>query len=458
MIEPKNIPSIHVLLNTTRIIALQETYPRSFIRDILRKIVAEIRSNPRDYSPSDLEPEHLAAMAEKALNKQTEPSLQKVINATGTILHTNLGRAPLCREAIDAVVSVSEGYSNLEMNIESGKRGQRADHVKKILCRLTGAEDAFVVNNNAAAVLLTLTALARGKEVIVSRGELIEIGGKFRIPDVMEAGGAILKEVGTTNRTHLSDYKQAITENTAILMKAHQSNFSIVGFTHEVSLNDLCNLATDNGIISYYDLGSGNLIAGTDFISNAPRVDECLRSGVDILTFSGDKLLGGPQAGIILGKADLIESVSTHPLARALRVDKMTLAGLEATLNLYFHPDTLSEKLPTLRMIQLPLPELKRRAKRLVQKLRKSEKTKLQAQIIPEESTIGGGALPLKKIPTWAISIRHPDQPTQTIANRLRQYTPPVICRIKDDGIILDLRTVSGSDDLKILQALISLQ
>jgi L-seryl-tRNA(Ser) seleniumtransferase len=449
----RNIPPIHSLLEKPVFLTLISQYSRSRVKQMLTDTINHIRTHSEDYEDEDLQPENLATLVDTRLKTQSQPSLKRIINATGTILHTNLGRAPLAEEAIRAMAEVSRGYCNLEMDLQSGKRGMRSNHVNDLLCELTSAEASFAVNNNAGAVLLVLAALASGKEVIVSRGELIEIGGKFRIPDVMEMSGAILREVGTTNRTHLSDYENAITDKTGLMLKAHQSNFKIMGFTQEIDMKDLIQLGSKHGVPVIFDLGSGSFVDGTEIGWNAPRVDTCIADGIDIVTFSGDKLLGGPQAGLILGRGELIEKISQHPLARALRLDKTTLAALEATLTIYLDPGSAWQKIPALRIMSSPVTEIKRRAQRVARVIRKRNLPDLDIQVASDTAPVGGGALPLFELPTTVLEVTSPSRTPQELLTAFRQCSPPIICRISREILKLDFRTVNGPEMKHIIDA-----
>ena len=377
--------------------------------------------------------------------------LQPVINATGVLLHTNLGRAPLGAEQLDAVRRVAGGYSNLEYDISSGTRGDRYSHARGLLTSLTNAESALVVNNNAAAVLLVLAALCRDREVVVSRGELIEIGGEFRVPDVMAASGALLVEVGTTNRTHLSDYERALGADTAAVMKVHPSNYQVVGFTASVPARDLARVAHDRDVLFIHDLGSGYVgrAAGSDIAQNDPPVDVALEDGADLVTFSGDKLLGGPQAGIIVGRADLIERLSRHALLRALRVDKMTLAALEATLSAYLAGRP--ESLPVWQAAAVGLDELEGRTQAIAARMNES---RAKVEAVPSTAVAGGGSLPGTEISSWAISVVHEAKSPDEVARSMRFADPPVIGRIEDDRVLLDLRAVPREQDAALMQVL----
>ena len=368
-------------------------------------------------------------------------SLRRTINATGIIIHTNLGRAPLADEAIAAIMDTASGYSNLELDLDTGKRGSRYQHLESLLTRLTGAESAVVVNNCAAAVMLALSSIAKGGEAIISRGELVEIGGSFRMPDVIAQSGACMIEVGTTNKTHLGDYAAALTEETRVLLAIHPSNFRVVGFTEKPALSELAKLAHENGLLLMEDLGSGSLIDLSTFGLNAePTVQASLAAGVDLLTFSGDKLLGGPQAGILLGRVDLIGSIKRNPLLRALRIDKLSLAALAATLRLYLPPNDPQEKVPVLRMISESQASVGRRASRLLRQVKKIPR--ITATVSEDVSYSGGGALPMNKIPTKVVRLRAEGLTATGLAERLRAADTPVIGRISEDLLHLDVRTV----------------
>lgn len=387
-------------------------------------------------------------VAESALEARVaellRPTLRRVLNATGVVLHTNLGRAPLASAALARIVEVAGGYSNLEYRLTTGERGSRHEHMARLLGELTGAEAALVVNNCAAAVLLALGALAAGREVIVSRGELVEIGGSFRVPDVMRASGARLVEVGTTNRTHLRDYEQAITPETALLLKVHRSNFALVGFTAEVGVADLARLGQARGVPVMVDLGSGCLLAAEELgLGAEPNVQETVEQGADVITFSGDKLLGGPQAGVVLGREALLGRLRQHPLLRALRPDKLCLAALAATLELY--RDGRSHEVPALGMLRASPETLRQRAERLHQLLR-DRAPALMVSVIELRSAVGGGALPLEEPLSWGVSVRHPRLDAVRLEARLRQAEPPLVARIVDDRVVADVRTLADTE------------
>ncbi len=448
------IDEIILLLEKKKIF---ERAPREIVVNTCRSAVGELRETilkdkkgVKRFVPPSLE--QVAAAVAQKVESLHRPSLRRVINATGIVLHTNLGRAPLCKEALDHVIDVSRGYSNLEYDLEKGKRGLRYDHVSKILCDLTGAEDALVVNNNAAAVLLVLNTLAAGKEAVVSRGELIEIGGEFRIPEVMEKSGAILREVGTTNRTHLSDYEKAIGERTGLLLKVHTSNFLIMGFTEEVQLPELAALGRKRGIPVMSDLGSGCLIETERFgLKKEPTVQETLKTGVDVVTFSGDKLLGGPQAGIILGRRETLEQIKKNPLNRALRIDKMTLAALEATMRLYLHEEEALTGIRGLRVLTEPVEVVERRAKKLLRLLKKAKIEGLTLSLKKGSSMAGGGSLPTQEIPSALLSLRSSKLSANAVEERLRRFDIPIIVRIAEEEVLFDLRTVD-TEELDIIR------
>lgn len=442
----RQLPSVDEVLKGHYGLEWLKHYPKRYILRAVRDLLAVKREAILKGDQPDTGIEVLAIEIEMKLKTLSSMKLREVINATGVVIHTNLGRAPLAEKVIDNIVSVARGYSNLEYSLDRGRRGRRHDHVEAIIRDITGAEDAIAVNNNAAAVLLCLSALAKGKEVIVSRGELVEIGGSFRIPDVMADSGAILREVGTTNKTHLSDYEKGIDVDTGLLLKIHQSNYKIVGFTEEVSIEELVSLGKSRGVPVIFDLGSGCLIDLSPYgIEGEPTVQEVLKSGVDIVTFSGDKLLGGPQAGIIAGKKSFIERIASHPLARAVRIDKLTLSALEATFMEYADSENAIENIPTLSALLQREGEVKRRADKILRLLRKNVRN-IEAVVESDKSHVGGGSLPETYLPTYVVAIQSEDVPTSSIEERLRQAQIPVIARIREDRVILDARTVRNSE------------
>jgi L-seryl-tRNA(Ser) seleniumtransferase len=396
--------------------------------------------------------DELVSLVEKEVEERLKPSLRRVINATGVVVHTNLGRSPLSEAALEALATAGAYYNNLEFQLEAGSRGSRQFHLRKLLCELTGAESALVVNNNAAAILLALTTHAKDREVIVSRGQLIEIGGSFRLPDVMAQSGARLVEVGTTNKTYIEDYRRAITSDTSMLLRAHTSNYRIMGFTSEVEIKELAGLAREYELVVLDDLGSGVYIDLSEHgLTYEPTIRRSLEEGADLVCFSGDKLLGGPQGGIVLGRADLVDAMARHPLARAVRVDKLTIAALEMTLRHYLDPDKAVSEIPALAMLTADPETMKRRAKALAKKIA-SDNPSLSAEVISDVSRAGGGALPMADLPTWAVAVTSSEYKPGILEETLRKADPPVICRIKDDRVILDMRTVRD-DEVPLIAA-----
>lgn len=455
----KQLPAIERLLNAPPLLALAGQVPRTQLLEAAQETVAALRRELLQLSAPAAAPElSVEAVAERAAllaKEKMRPSLQPVINATGTLLHTNLGRAPLAQCALAAIAEVSRGYSNLEFDLASGERGHRFDHVEQLLCRLTGAEAAVVVNNNAGAVLLALTALAKGREAIVSRGEMVEIGGAFRVPEVMAAGGVMLKEVGTTNKTHLRDYREAIGSETGLLMKVHTSNYRIVGFTSAVSGAELVALGREQGLPVLEDLGSGMLFDLSPFgLPQEPTVAEAVAAGIDVVSFSGDKLLGGPQAGLLVGKKAAIGKIRNHPMARALRIDKLSLAALEATLRLYLDRERALAEIPVLQMLAAPAETIKQRCRRLARKLRANLGELVGIEIIPEPAAVGGGALPLTQLPGYALALTPLNISVDTLATRLRLGTPAVVGRIQEGRLLLNPRTVFAAEEARLVAAL----
>jgi len=445
--ELRRLPAVDRLLARPDIQNLLEEVGRRLTVEAVQTVLKEAREL---ILSGQLCPEEadLARQISSRARELARPSLYPVINATGVIIHTNLGRAPLSQAAERAMREAS-AYCNLEYDLGAGERGSRYEHAEDLLCRLTGAEAALVVNNDAGAVLLALSALAAGREVILSRGQLVEIGGGFRVPDVMSQSGAILVEVGTTNRTYIQDYQRAIGPQTAMLLRVHCSNFRVIGFVHEVPLADMVNLAHSQGLLVVDDLGSGALLDTADFgLNHEPTVLESLASGADLVCFSGDKLLGGPQAGVILGKQGLVSTLRRHPLTRALRVSKAILAGLQATLLHYLKAEA-TEQIPVWRMIATPKQALEQRARSLAEWLRNAG---LQAEVRDGLSAVGGGSLPGETMPTTVVAMDVPSP--QDAAERLRTGVPPVVTRIEHDSLLIDLRTVSEQDEPALRQAL----
>jgi L-seryl-tRNA(Ser) seleniumtransferase len=444
MTSLRDLPSVEQLLQLSEdLIAM---YGRPLTLDVLRAILDDVRArfkfHPELYLPTIAE---ILSQAESRLSAWTQPTLIPVINASGVILHTNLGRAPLSQATVAAMQPVALSYSNLEYDLEKGKRGSRLVHAESVLQKLTGVEAAVVVNNNASAILLTLAALAKGKRAIIARSQLVEIGGGFRIPDVMKQSGAKLVEVGTTNRIHLRDYEEALTEPTGVVMRAHRSNFKIIGFTEEPDLKDIVDVTHKAGVVVLDDLGSGSLLDTAKYgLAHEPTVQESLEAGVDVVCFSGDKLLGGPQAGIIVGKADLIAKIRKHPLARAVRADKVALSGITATL-LHYLKDEAEREIPIWRMISMGREQVRARAEAW-------RETLGQGEVRESESTVGGGSLPGESMKTWvmALNVKSPDK----FMAKLRASNPPVIARTENDCVLLDPRTVMPEQEPDLLRIL----
>ena len=452
----RQLPAIEKLLNTQEMLNLQATYARPLVTEALRDAVADIRSEilNGNYTQLPEQTEYIERTRQK-IEAKTVPRMRPVVNATGTVTHTNLGRSLLSDAACEAIQQAAQNYVNLEYDIETGRRGHRDRITEPLLQQLIGCEASTVVNNNAAAVLLALQTMARGKEVIVSRGELIEIGGAFRIPDVMAASGAILREVGTTNRTHLRDYADAIDENTGLLLKVHPSNYKILGFTSTPTMEEITELGAQQGIPTMEDLGSGALIDMTQYgLPHEPLVEERIASGVDIVTFSGDKLLGGPQAGIIVGKSEWIEKMRKNPMMRALRVDKLIIAGLSATLQRYLiNSATAPEQFPMLNRYTRSIETLHTAAKELKAQLETRFGKKINIQISETYGQIGSGALPVETLPSVALGLEPSEVSAEMLAAQFRNATIPIIGRIKDGLFWLDLRTVYEREQAWIVEA-----
>ncbi len=440
----RSLPSVDALLAQPPIQILIETYSRDLALEAIRATLDSTRQAILREGAIDLSEDALVAGVESRLRQLLRPSLVPVINGTGVIIHTNLGRALLSAEAQAAISAVARAYNNLEFDLDSGRRGSRLNHAVKLLRELTGAEDALVVNNNASALILILSALAKDSEVVISRGQLVEIGGGFRIPAIMRESGARLVEVGTTNRTRLADFAEAINDETAMLLRAHASNFKQLGFVEQPPLDELATLAHDHGLLAVDDLGSGTLIDTAPFgLDHEPMVQESVAAGLDLVCFSGDKLLGGPQAGIIVGRGDAVARLKRHPLARALRVDKLTYAALLATLAHYRRGEAI-ERVPVWRMIAQPLAHIRARAEAWA--------AQTGGMVLPAESAVGGGSLPGAVLPTAALAIKR-DAPDRLTA-QLRQGQPPVIARIADGRVLIDPRTVLPEQDADLLRAL----
>jgi len=442
----RGLPGVDALVGRAAVHPDLRSVPRQRVTESAREVLAAERRRVLEGASSVAEASTLAERVVDRLTRSGVFSLDRVINATGVVLHTNLGRALLSPLAQERLRTAAAGYTNLEMDIGQKERGSRYAHVDGLLQRLTGAPASLVVNNCASAVLLALESLARGKEVIVSRGELIEIGGEFRIPDIMRRSGAVLREVGTTNRTHLKDYAQAIGPETGLILKVHTSNYRVVGFTAAVSSRELSLLGRERGISVMEDLGSGCLVDLRRYgFPYEPTVPEVVASGVDIVSFSGDKLLGGPQAGIVVGRAELVERLARNPLNRALRIDKFTVAALEATLYAYEAGEAL-ETIPTLRMLTEPPAAIRRRARGLLRRLTAEVQSRLGAMLVDATSQVGGGALPTVELPTVALALGSAERRPEDLDDRLRAARPPVLGRLLDDRLLLDFRTVLPAD------------
>lgn len=449
------LPGVDHVLGLCGALPFFKDIPKTVLVSSIRKILETLRIGilgaDRDIAEESLSDAHITEAVMAAVIKATAPNLKPLVNATGVVVHTNLGRSLLPDAVVENIALIAGRYSNLEYDLDAGKRGSRYASVEDLLCEISGAQAAMAVNNNAGAVLLCLETFARNKEVIVSRGELVEIGGSFRVPDVMAKSGGILREVGTTNRTHMRDYENAIEENTALLLKVHRSNYSIIGFTAEVSLKELVELGARHGVPVMEDLGSGTFIDFSKYgLVKEPTVQESVAAGTDIVTFSGDKLLGGPQAGIIVGKKSTVDQIKQNPLARALRIDKLTLAALESTLRLYRDEEKAVRMIPTLRMLTMNIGDIETRASNLVEELKNIDKSRLEISLIERSSKAGGGALPLLGLPSRCLSIRLQGMSANALEKSLRENDPPIIGRIEDDAYIMDPRTLRD-DDLPII-------
>lgn len=450
----RRLPSVERLVHQLEQEAGESGYPRPLIVECARVVVEVTRERLLRSEPADTSVDALLAQLRALVQRRAASTLMRAVNATGVILHTNLGRAPLSTQAQQAVAEAMAGYSTLEIELDTGRRGSRHQHVEPLLTRLTGAEAGLAVNNNAAAVLLALTALARGMQVIVSRGELVEIGGAFRLPDVMAHSGAQLVEVGTTNRTYLHDYARAITAQTGLLLKVHRSNFVMSGFVHETSITELTDIGRQGNLPVMFDLGSGCLVdLRSRGLPYEPTVQDAVRVGCDLVTFSGDKLLGGPQAGLIVGKSRYIEMIRAHSLARAVRMDKLDYAALAATLQQYLDPETVWRTLPVLRMMTASQDELHVVAERLRDALVSVAPSRWQIAVQNTTAEVGGGSLPEAHLPSYAIAIHSPLPPEQ-VEHAFRTFRPPVFGRISDDAVLLDVRTLLPGDDAIIVEAL----
>lgn len=451
----KRLPGVDVILDAARTRGLFPDTPKAVLTASARKVIAELRrqiiEEPGLFPESSLSEEAVLEMLGRETAGAMALNLDRVVNATGVVVHTNLGRSLLSDEALAHVETAAGRYSNLEFDLKTGRRGSRYSVVEELICEISGAESALVVNNNAAAVLLSLDTIASGKEVLVSRGELVEIGGSFRIPDVMARSGALLKEVGTTNRTHLFDYQDALSENTGLLLKVHTSNFAVVGFTSSVSLAELAELGKSRGIPVMEDLGSGTFVDFSKYgLMKEPTVRESVAAGADIVTFSGDKLLGGPQAGIIAGNRQIVDRIKKNPLNRALRIDKLTLAALESTLREYRDEAGAVKKIPTLRMITCPKSGISEKAEELKNMIETASGGRVRAEAAETTSRTGGGALPLLELPSMCVAVSVEGFSAKRLETALRANRPPVIARIEENQVLLDMRTVQP-DELEII-------
>ncbi len=445
MNDPRRaLPSVDRLLRDPALEPLLAVTPRHLVADAAREALDAARRLRAGV------PEDWATEIRERVERHAAPSLRTAINATGVVLHTNLGRAPLAASAIDAIARAAAGYSTLEFDLHTGTRGHRSDHCRGLLVSLTGAADALVVNNAAGALVLALNAMAAGRPVLISRGELIEIGGAFRIPEIMQKSGALLREIGTTNRTHLRDYREGLEQGAGAILTVHRSNFEQVGFVHTPSPTELASLAREFGVPFLYDVGSGLLadLSSAGLIGE-PRVGEAVGTGADLVLFSGDKLLGGPQAGCLVGSRDAIERCRKNPLARAVRADKLTLAGLDATLRLYQDPAVARERIPVLAMLSLSADELEHRARTLAQRLPAG----LAPQVIPGESAVGGGSFPGARLKTSLVALDPGPPGAESLALRLRLGSPAVVARVQDGKLLLDPRTIAGSEVELVIQA-----
>ncbi len=451
----RNLPSVNELLESPPLRNLVGRLSHNVVVTRARGVLEELRGELRTVAGEASLP-NVADLAERIARRILEgeqPSLRSVVNATGILLHTGLGRAPLADEAIDAMVAVARGYASVEIDLQSGERSQRIAAVEGLLRELTGAEAALVVNNNAGATMLALSALCAGREVIVSRGQLIEIGGSYRLPDVMAASGAVLREVGTTNKTRIDDYRGAIGEQTAALFRAHTSNYRIVGFTAEASLPELVALGRQHSLPVIDDIGSGALIDLSPFgVTGEPMASASIRQGADLVLFSGDKLLGGPQCGCIVGRRDLVERIAKHPMTRALRVDKLTLAALAATLRLYRKPEEAQQKIPLLQLLTTPIENLRLRAERLATQLAATASVRT-AEAVEDVAYLGGGSVPAQQIKTWAVALAPQELSVDRFAQALRVGTPAVVGRIQEGKLLLDLRSVFARQDQDLVTA-----
>lgn len=457
----RDLPAVDRLLREAALEEVLSKLPRRVVlpavQDTIeqrRREIIDAKEDPSKLPGMDLTPAHLADRAATLAIKRAATSLKPLINATGIVIHTNLGRVPLAREAVDALTRVAANYNNLELSLATGRRGSRQDHLEQLISELCGSEAALVVNNNAAAVFLVLKALAEKREVVVSRGQLVEIGGSFRIPEIMAASGALMTEVGTTNKTYLRDYERALTENSAAFLKVHTSNYNLVGFTVEVGTAELADLAHQHNLLMFEDLGSGALIDLKKFgLPSEPLVQDSIAAGADLVTFSGDKMLGGPQAGIIVGRKDLVSALRSNQLARIVRVDKFTIAAMEATLRLYLDEEQAAEKIPVWQMLAIGEDLLKSRAEKIAGQLSNLLEV-AEVGIQKGVSRVGGGALPAAELPTWLVAVK-PKQAgisAAELVERMRDGEQPLILRLQHETLLFDLRTVRDDQEQTLVE------
>ncbi len=451
----REIPKIDELMKREELMLFFQEVDRELIKEGTREIIQEVRNEiiKGNYSKETIDEREIIGKIIDKINIKSKYNLRKAINGTGVVLHTNLGRAKLSKSAVKAVTNAAMDYSNLEYDIESGQRGSRHDHIEKIIKKITGTEAAMAVNNNAAATMLSLSAIGSGKEVIVSRGELVEIGGSFRIPEIMKQSGCVLKEVGTTNKTNINDYREAITEETGAILKVHTSNYKILGFTQEVSLRELVEIGKEKSIPVIYDMGSGLMVNLNEYGIDEPTVKECLATEIDIILFSGDKLLGGPQGGIIAGKKKYIELMKKHQLARVVRMDKMSIAALEATFREYLSEEKAINEVPTLRMLTVSKEELEARGRKFLKSLKNCNKN-LDFAIEETFNQVGGGTAPMVMLNGVGISITSKKIRADLLEQRLRENEIPIIGRIQKDRLYIEMRTISKEEELIIKEAI----
>ncbi|MEN6583536.1 MAG: L-seryl-tRNA(Sec) selenium transferase [Armatimonadota bacterium] len=454
------LPSVEELMNTPEVAQLAEEHDRDLVVHAARSVIDStrseiIKSGQLDKAEEIVSLKSISSRVVSCVEAKFSPSLRWAINAAGIILHTGLGRAVMSEKAIEAVNDVIKGYCTLATDIEKGQRCSRDVHFSDLLCEITGAEAATAANNNAAATMLVLNTLAKGKEVIISRGQLVEIGGSFRMPDVMESSGAIMREVGTTNKTHLRDYAAAINENTGAILRVHMSNYRIVGFFEEPSIEDMAKLAREHGLPIIDDLGSGALFDLREFgLESEPMVRDSIKEGVDVACFSGDKLIGGPQAGIMVGKANVIRHIKKNPLARALRIGKMEVAALEATLRLFLEPGKLKQTHPTYRMLSLTVDEIQTRAQAVANHLLDSISDHAEISVIDGSSQVGSGSVPAEMMPTRLLGVRPISMSADALARKLRRSSPPIFARIHQEAVLFDFRTIQPNEDELVERAL----